>query len=88
MSGPLSLRGLSNLWHPAKLEELVDEEQFFEADAIGGVEDAPNPAVAEVRSKQVPEDDLPAEYLERLGSEKISSSFRSPAVASTWLPVP
>ena len=45
--------------------ELVEEGQFFEADAIGGVEDAPDPDVAEVRTKQVPEDDVPAEYLER-----------------------
>jgi len=47
------------------VEELVEEGQFFEADAIGGVEDAPDPDVAEVRTKQVPEADVPAEYLER-----------------------
>jgi len=47
------------------VEELVEEGQFFEADAIEGVEDAPEPDVAEVHTKQVPEDDVPAEYLER-----------------------
>jgi hypothetical protein len=44
------------------VEELVQEGQFFEAEAIGGVEDAPDPDVAEVRVRQVPEDDVPAEY--------------------------
>ena len=47
------------------VEELVEEGQFFEADAIGGVEDAPDPDVAEVYTKQVPEDDVPAEYLDK-----------------------
>jgi hypothetical protein len=44
--------------------ELVEEGQFFEADAIGGVQDALDPDVAEVHTKQVPEDDVPSEYLE------------------------
>jgi hypothetical protein len=45
------------------VEELVEEGQFFEAEAIEGVEDASDPDVAEVRTKQVPEDDVPSEYL-------------------------
>jgi hypothetical protein len=47
------------------VEELVEEGQSFEAEAIGGVEDAPNADVAEVHTKQVPEDDVPSEYLGR-----------------------
>jgi hypothetical protein len=43
--------------------ELVEEGQFFEAEVIAGVEDAPDPDVAEVHTKQVPEDDVPSEYL-------------------------
>jgi hypothetical protein len=31
---------------------------------ISGVEDAPDPDVAEVHTKQVPEDDVPSEYVE------------------------
>lgn len=42
--------------------ELVEEGQSFEAEAISGVEDAPDPDVAEVHTKQVPEDDVPLEY--------------------------
>jgi hypothetical protein len=43
--------------------ELVEEGQSFEAEVISGVEDAPDPDVAEVHTKQVPEDDVPSEYL-------------------------
>jgi hypothetical protein len=44
------------------VEELVEEGQFFEAEVIAGVENAPDADVAEVHTKQVPEDDVPAEY--------------------------
>ena len=47
------------------VEELVEEGQSFEAEVISGVESAPDPDVAEVHTKQVPEDDVPLEYLER-----------------------
>ena len=43
--------------------ELVEEGQSFEAEVIAGIEDAPDPDVAEVRTRQVPEDDVPSEYL-------------------------
>ena len=45
--------------------ELLEEGQSMEAAAIGGVEDAPDPDVAEVHTRQVAEDDVPSEYLER-----------------------
>jgi hypothetical protein len=35
--------------------ELIEEGQSFEAEAIGGVEDAPDPDVAEVHTRQFPE---------------------------------
>ena len=47
------------------VEELVEEGQSFEAEVISGVENAPDPDVAEVHTKQVPEDDVPSEYLEK-----------------------
>jgi hypothetical protein len=60
-------QGLSDLAEagPASVEELAEEGQSFEAEAIGGVEDAPDADTAEVHTRQVPEDDVPAEYLER-----------------------
>jgi hypothetical protein len=46
------------------VEELVEEGQAREAAAISGVEDAPDPDQAEVRTSEVPEDDVPEEYLD------------------------
>jgi hypothetical protein len=44
------------------VEELLEEGQSFEAEAISGVEDAPDPDVAEVHTKEVSQDDVPSEY--------------------------
>ncbi len=41
--------------------ELVEEGQFFEAEAVSGVE-RPYPDEAAVRTREVPEDDVPFEY--------------------------
>ena len=46
------------------VEQLLEEGQAFEADAVGGVENAPDPDQGEVTTRQVPEDDVPLEYLE------------------------
>lgn len=58
-------QGLSDVAEagPESVEELVEEGQSFEAEVISGVEDAPDPDVAEVHTTQVPEDDVPSEYL-------------------------
>jgi hypothetical protein len=45
------------------VEELAEEGNAFEAGAVEGVEDAKDPDVSEVTTRQVPEDDVPAEYL-------------------------
>jgi len=45
------------------VEELAEEGNAFEADAIQGVEDAKGPDVSEVTTREVPEDDVPEEYL-------------------------
>jgi hypothetical protein len=47
------------------VEELLEEGQSFEAEVVAGVEDAPEPDESEVRTKEVPEDDVPEEYRER-----------------------
>jgi len=41
----------------------VEEGNAFEAEAVQGVEDAEPPNVFEVTTRDVPEDDVPAEYL-------------------------
>jgi hypothetical protein len=60
-------QGLSDVAEagPESVEELVEEGQSFEGEVTGGVEDAPDADVAEVHTKQVPEDDVPSEYLGR-----------------------
>jgi hypothetical protein len=45
------------------VEELVEEGNAFEANVIEGVDDAKDPDVSEVKTREVREDDVPAEYL-------------------------
>ncbi len=45
--------------------ELVEEGQNFEAVVLMGIEDAPDADVAEVHTKQIREDVVPPEYVER-----------------------
>ncbi|MGB8010211.1 MAG: hypothetical protein WCF68_01245 [Terriglobales bacterium] len=44
------------------VKELVEQGNAFEADAVEGVENAKDPDVAEVTTREVPEDDVPEEY--------------------------
>jgi hypothetical protein len=44
------------------VEELAADGQAFEAAAVSGVEDAADPDVQEVTTREVPEDDVPREY--------------------------
>jgi len=45
------------------VEELLEEGQAFEAGIVGGVEEADS-ELHEVRTREVPEDDVPQEYLD------------------------
>ena len=49
---------------PESVEELIEEGQSYEAAVISGVEDAPDADQGGVRTRQVPEDDVPEEYLD------------------------
>lgn len=44
--------------------ELLEEGQYFEASVVSGIENAARADIAEVKTRQVPEDDVPAEYIE------------------------
>jgi|SRR5215469_11278041 len=46
------------------VDELVEEGNAFEADAVAGVEEADNADEKEVHTHEVPEDDVPEEYLD------------------------
>ncbi len=44
------------------VEELLEEGQYAEAEAVSGVENARDPDEGEVRTSEFPEDDVPEEY--------------------------
>jgi hypothetical protein len=46
------------------VDELLEEGNAFEADVVAGVERADNNDEQEVRTHEVPEDDVPGEYLD------------------------
>ena len=47
------------------VDELLEEGNAFEADAVLGVEEADNADEREVRTHEVPQDDVPGEYLDK-----------------------
>ncbi len=46
------------------VEELLEEGNAFEAGIVRGVENAKDADVSEVTTREVPEDDVPEEYLD------------------------
>jgi hypothetical protein len=60
------LQGLSDVESAdsESVDELVEEGNAFEAGIVSGVEDAGERGVREVRTREVPEDDVPGEYLD------------------------
>ena len=58
------LEGLSDraLADSESVDELLEEGSAFEAEAVMGVEDALDPDQGEVKTHEVPEDDVPEEY--------------------------
>lgn len=46
------------------VDELLEEGNAFEAEVVKGVEDASKDIEGEVRTHEVPEDDIPHEYLD------------------------
>ncbi|HEY6337003.1 MAG TPA: hypothetical protein VIW68_00775 [Candidatus Sulfotelmatobacter sp.] len=61
------LQGLSNTEYAdsESVDELLEEGNAFEADAVAGVEAAGNAEGSEVHTHEVPEDDVPEEYLDK-----------------------
>jgi hypothetical protein len=47
------------------VDELVEEGNVFEAGAVAGVEEADDQDAREVHTHEVPEDDVPDEYLDK-----------------------
>jgi hypothetical protein len=61
------LQGLSSVEGPdsESVAELIEEGNTFEADVVTGVESAGDADEREVRTHEVPEDDVPSEYLDK-----------------------
>ena len=61
------LQGLSNVEgaDSESVDELLEEGNAFEADVVKGVEDAEDADAGEVRTHEVPQDDVPGEYLDK-----------------------
>jgi hypothetical protein len=61
------LQGLSNIEgaDSESVDELIEEGNAFEADVVAGVEDARDADEKEVHTHEVPEDDVPGEYLDK-----------------------
>ena|SRR5579862_5768482 len=60
------LQGLSNFESAdsESVDELLEEGNAFEAGIVAGVEDSGRREGKEVRTREVPEDDVPGEYLD------------------------
>jgi hypothetical protein len=60
------LQGLSNVENvdSESVDELLEEGNSFEAGIVAGVEDSRERDGKEVRTREVPEDDVPGEYLD------------------------
>jgi hypothetical protein len=63
------LQGLSNVRgaDSESVDELLEEGNTFEAEVVKGVEDAGDADEREVRTHEVPQDDVPGEYLGKSG---------------------
>lgn len=61
------LQGLSNIAgaDSESVDELLEEGNAFEAELVEGVENAPDADRGGVRTREVPEDDVPDEYLDK-----------------------
>jgi len=61
------LQGLSRLEaaDSESVDELLEEGNAFEADVVAGVESADDADEKEVHTHEVPEDDVPEEYLDK-----------------------
>jgi len=61
------LQGLSNAASAdsESVNELLEEGNAYEAEVVEGVENVPDADQGEVKTHEVPEDDVPDEYLDK-----------------------
>jgi hypothetical protein len=61
------LQGLSNIEGSTSesVDELLEEGNSFEAEIVKGIQDVPDADEGEIHTREVPEDDVPQEYLDK-----------------------
>ncbi|MGA2132079.1 MAG: hypothetical protein ABSH50_07300 [Bryobacteraceae bacterium] len=61
------LQGLSGMpgADSESVRELLEEGQAYEAGIVSGVENAPPADAGEIHTRELPQDDVPLEYVER-----------------------
>ncbi len=64
-SGDVQGLSESEIVDSESVSELAEEGQDYEAEVVSGVENAPDADRGEVKTHEVPEDDVPPEYLEK-----------------------
>jgi hypothetical protein len=64
-SGDLEGLSRAEVADSESVEELAEEGQAFEAGIVDGVENAPDAEKGPIRTREVPEDDVPEEYLDK-----------------------
>ena len=65
LSGDLQGLSIAESADSESVDELLEEGNAFEADVVAGVESADNADEKEVHTHEVPEDDVPEEYLDK-----------------------
>jgi hypothetical protein len=62
-----NLQGLSDVESAdsESVDELLEEGNAFEAEVVKGVQDAPDADQGEIKTHEVPEDDVPEEYSDK-----------------------
>jgi hypothetical protein len=61
-SGDTEAISRSEVADSESVEELLEEGQSYEAGIVDAVENAPDADEGEIRTREVPEDDVPEEY--------------------------
>jgi hypothetical protein len=64
-SGDTEAISRSEVADSERVEELLEEGQSYEAGIVDAVENAPDADEGEIRTREVPEDDVPEEYRDR-----------------------
>jgi hypothetical protein len=78
---PIPLLLLTRLTPDSSDAWTIEQGNAFEAEVVKGVEDAGDADEGEVHTHEVPQDDVPGEYLDK--NQWVSGSYRAPPAPAT-----